>query len=87
MTVKKYAKVAKNYNALKASIATYGPVDVAVDATLWHLYKGGIMTPEECGFKANNHEVLACGYGPGYIKIKNSWGHNWGEEGFIRLSD
>lgn len=84
--VKEYAKIAKNYDALKASIATYGPANIAVDATQWKLYTGGIMDSAACKFKGNNHEVVACGYGKDYIKYKNSWGDEWGEEGFIRLS-
>ena len=40
-----------------------------------------------------NHAVLAVGYhvdmsnpNNSYIKIKNSWGSNWGESGYFRVN-
>ncbi len=30
-----------------------------------------------------NHMVCVCGYGTGWYKIMNSWGVNWGSNGFI----
>ena len=33
-----------------------------------------------------NHGVGVVGYGPGYWKVKNSWGVDWGETGYVRLS-
>ena len=53
-------------------------------------YARGIFTAHDCGTEAN-HFALAVGYGHDestkteYWIIKNSWGTDWGESGFIRL--
>lgn len=82
-----YTWVQENdYNAL-ASALYLQPVSVAVDATNWSLYSSGVFTSDWCENNLN-HGVLAVGYSmdDGYFKIKNSWGSDWGENGFIRLS-
>ena len=59
------------------------PISVAVDASNWSLYKGGILN--NCG-TAINHGVLVVGSSGDAWKIKNSWSSGWGESGFIRLA-
>ena len=59
-----------------------GPVAVGVDASNWSTYRSGIFN--NCN-KRKNHAVLAVGYTSEYWLIKNSWGKNWGEAGYIRL--
>jgi C1A family cysteine protease len=57
-------------------------------------YKKGVITNRNfkaCGTIVN-HSVLAVGYGHDessnldFVLIKNSWGENWGEDGFARIS-
>lgn len=73
---------------LKAAVAQQ-PVSVAVEAdqSSWQLYKGGIIS-SDCG-QALDHGVLAVGYGSengvDYWLVKNSWGEDWGENGFLRI--
>lgn len=69
---------------LAVAVATIGPVSVAVDANNFQFYKGGIYSDPSCT-RSVNHAVLVVGYGPDYWLIKNSWGRNWGEQGFIRF--
>lgn len=59
------------------------PLAIAVDASRWGSYSSGIFT---CNSVAINHGVLLVGYDAnGNWKIKNSWGTNWGENGYIRI--
>lgn len=65
------------------------PVVVQINAVepFWQFYKGGIVT-EPCSAQ-HTHAALLVGYGVEngvpYWKIKNCWGSDWGEGGYIRL--
>jgi C1A family cysteine protease len=59
------------------------PVSVAVDASNWSPYRGGVFS--NCATNVN-HGVLLVGVSDSYWKIKNSWGTGWGESGFIRIA-
>jgi hypothetical protein len=66
------------------------PVSVAIQANqpAFQFYKSGVMTGK-CGDRLD-HGVLAVGYGTysdgnDYYKVKNSWGPNWGMDGYILL--
>lgn len=55
-------------------------------------YAGGVYTSETCkkGPDDVNHAVLVVGYGTDennvdYWIIKNSWGPDWGEDGYFRM--
>ncbi|KAL4453672.1 hypothetical protein ABPG74_009568 [Tetrahymena malaccensis] len=59
------------------------PVSIAVDATNWSLYTGGVFSNCSTGL---NHGVLLVGYENNNWIVKNSWGTTWGEQGYIRLA-
>merc|ERR1711957_902330 len=69
---KGYKLVAKNeaamYDALKS-----GPISIAVDASTWHSYRGGVVT--SCG-TGMNHAVVISGYDSDKDAwtVRNSWG-------------
>ncbi|XP_063619628.1 procathepsin L-like [Cydia splendana] len=52
-------------------------------------YSGGILEPDLCTGKPLDHCVLLVGYGEEKGKkfwiLKNSWGEDWGEKGYVRL--
>ncbi|GAY53130.1 hypothetical protein CUMW_147040 [Citrus unshiu] len=67
------------------------PVSVAIDATWFNFYHGGVFTGP-CG-NTPNHGVTIVGYGTTteaegqhpYWLVKNRWGTNWGEGGSMRI--
>lgn len=75
---------------LKAAVAAQ-PTCVSVDAAgrNWSNYTGGIMNGKGCGHDLD-HAVTAVGYGTDngveYLLVRNSWGPDWGENGYIRMS-
>lgn len=72
-------------NALLEAIETE-PVAIAVDASSWMFYKGGVHKSSKTQL---NHGVVATGFhledGKSYFKVRNSWGARWGMEGHILL--
>jgi len=68
------------------------PIAVAVDATNWKHYASGVYVDTDLGpgdFNVN-HMVALMGYDKTpnprtYYLLKNSWGKDFGEQGFIRI--
>jgi C1A family cysteine protease len=78
-----YKKVATKSASLQSEVDKH-PVAVAVDASKWSAYTGGVLT--SCGSRLN-HAVVAVGYeSNGTWIVRNSWGQRWGESGYIRLA-
>ncbi|XP_010536661.1 PREDICTED: KDEL-tailed cysteine endopeptidase CEP1 [Tarenaya hassleriana] len=78
-----------NEDALMKAVA-HQPVSVAIDAgsSDFQFYSEGVFTGE-CGTELN-HGVAVVGYGTTldgtrYWIVKNSWGEDWGEKGYIRM--
>ena len=71
-----------------ANAVAITPVSITLDASAMQLYRSGIIT--SCT-EYINHAVLAVGYdveeesGIKYWIVKNSWGEDWGEEGYCRI--
>ncbi|AAK85675.1 V-CATH [Epiphyas postvittana nucleopolyhedrovirus] len=72
---------------LKDVLRLAGPIPVAIDASDILNYEQGII--KYCANNGLNHAVLLVGYGvennvPYWI-LKNSWGTDWGEQGFFKI--
>nr|CAB3234509.1 cathepsin L-like [Phallusia mammillata] len=65
-----------------------GPLAVSVNAISWQDYIGGVIQ-HHCSFDSANHAVQIVGYNlnvqPPYWIVRNSWGLNFGEEGYLRI--
>jgi len=70
------------YQALQSA-----PLSICCDAEPWQYYTGGILSAAQCG-DSIDHAIQLTGYSPnqgGYWIVRNSWGADWGENGFIWL--
>ena len=75
-------------NTVKGCTAIIGaikerPIGISADATNRSDYKSGVF--KNCK-RDLNHDILLVGMTNEYYKIKNSWGKDWGENGYIRLA-
>lgn len=87
-----YANVEVNdQHALLEAVATVGPIAISVDASNWASYEEGVF--DGCDYSKNidiNHAVVLVGYGTDpkygdYWLVRNSWGTDFGENGYIRV--
>jgi C1A family cysteine protease len=63
------------------------PLSICCDAEPWQYYNGGVLTASQCGLSID-HAIQLTGYSPeqgGYWIVRNSWGADWGENGYIYL--
>lgn len=91
LKVSSFTRLPENKGSyLKHALATKGPVVVSADGGSWFAYKSGVFSGCEKDTVVN-HAVLAVGYGndpastKDYWTLRNSWGGDWGEHGFMRI--
>uniref|UniRef100_A0ACD5X1Z6 Uncharacterized protein n=1 Tax=Avena sativa TaxID=4498 RepID=A0ACD5X1Z6_AVESA len=90
VTIDGYEDVPANDESALQKAVVNQPVSVAIDASGndFQFYSEGVFTGE-CGTELD-HGVAAIGYGTArdgtkYWIVKNSWGEDWGEKGYIRM--
>jgi len=87
-----------NEALMRMALHKVGPLVIGFNVTNeFFQYKSGIYTQPEMleddpgynPFEVTNHAVLLVGYGVEdgmkYWTVKNSWGTEWGEEGYFRI--
>jgi len=84
-------------NQMAAFLISNGPISIALDASYLESYSDGIIDPWfgwECDATQLDHALLIVGYGvenseiwgvTPYWIVKNSWGADWGENGYFRI--
>jgi cathepsin F len=94
--LKGYFNVSTNETVMAQVLYETGPLSIGVDASSWQFYFGGIYDPLYCGhtLASLDHGVTLVAYANGtdvfgadqpYWVIKNSWGADWGESGYIKI--
>ncbi|QYC92697.1 Cathepsin [Trabala vishnou gigantina nucleopolyhedrovirus] len=82
-----YRYIVVREEKLKDLLRMVGPIPMAIDASDIVNYFAGIIN--YCRNDGLNHAVLLVGYGVEndipYWTFKNTWGPDWGEEGYFRV--
>ncbi|CAJ0949223.1 unnamed protein product, partial [Mesorhabditis belari] len=89
-----YMTVSRDEQTIKSALFEIGPLAVSLFASNHFRYNytkdSGVYRDDPCSDQKVNHGVLLVGYGvdekegPFWL-IKNSWGVEWGERGYVRL--
>mmetsp|Transcript_3588 Transcript_3588/g.6777 ORF Transcript_3588/g.6777 Transcript_3588/m.6777 type:complete len:355 (+) Transcript_3588:855-1919(+) len=89
-TVAEYGMIDQDIDQIMMEIYTRGPVAATINAEPIVEYKGGVFDDDSLP-KETNHIVSIIGWGMDEVSgkkhwiVRNSWGHYWGEMGFIRV--
>lgn len=89
VTIDGYEDVPENDEMALQKAVAHQPVSVAIEASgsAFQFYQSGVFTGH-CGAELD-HGVAAVGYGTDngqdYWIVRNSWGGDWGESGYIRM--
>ncbi|XP_062184529.1 cysteine proteinase 1-like [Phragmites australis] len=93
--VNNFSVVSVDEQQIAANLVKHGPLAIGINAVFMQTYIGGVSCPYICG-RHLDHGVLLVGYGSSgyapirfkekpYWIIKNSWGENWGENGYYKI--
>jgi cathepsin L len=94
-TISSYQDIPSGNEGALLTAANQQPVSVAIDASQnsFQLYSSGVYYEPNCSSTSLDHGVLVVGYGtdstsqtPDYWLVKNSWGTDWGMNGYIEMA-
>jgi C1A family cysteine protease len=85
-----YRRLTAHDNEKIKRALTFAVVTAGVDVTDITFYSSGVYDNRQCRSDIN-HAIVIVGYGVSkstgqkYWKIRNSWGDNWGRQGYFKL--
>jgi C1A family cysteine protease len=83
-----YVTQSNDETAMVNYLSATSPLSICVDASQWQYYTGGVLMASSCTTNLD-HCVEAIGYDLGaatpYWAVRNSWGTDWGINGYIQL--
>ena len=84
-----YPTKTNNETAMASYLQTTAPYSVCVDASTWQFYRAGIIKAATCGDEID-HCVMVTGFGTAsdgtpYWMVRNSWGTDWGQQGYLQV--
>ena len=82
-----------NETELAQAVAEVGAMTISIDAgtTSFQLYDYGVYSNPNCSSVILDHAVTVTGYGvwadegPDFWEVKNSWGTDWGMDGYVYM--
>ena len=99
--IKDWGYIDPDEEAMTSTLQRVGPLSALLDATQLQYYKGGVWTGAakpatdgnllSCSKNYLDHAVLITGFGVDentgqkFFNLKNSWGADFGEEGYVRI--
>ncbi|KAG6585563.1 Cysteine protease RD19A, partial [Cucurbita argyrosperma subsp. sororia] len=95
-SVSNFSVISLDADQIAANLLKNGPLAIGINAAFMQTYMKGVSCPYICSKRNLNHGVLLVGYGSAgyapirfkekpYWIIKNSWGENWGENGYYLI--
>jgi len=89
--ISNWKSVSTDVDQIETVLSTQGPLSITLNAGLLMSYSSGIITgdDDDCPNSGSDHAVLLVGYDDSqqFWKVKNSWGTDWGEQGFFRIQN